>query len=289
MQQWKMFLAGMACLVMLAGGGSAKAMRIMAPSLPERVANSDLVIVGKVTDFGAKTVKSELFKGDMRQMQIAKVKVSDTVQGKAGKEIKVGFFPPASGPGGGPIRPGFRRGGLQLKIGQEGMFFLKKHPTQDVYVAQADFDFMTKTGNPGFAKELDAAKKAAKLLAKPKDGLKSKSADDRFLTAALLIVRYRTAKPGSTKTEQVSAEESKLILTTLADAEWTKVNRQFGMLNPMAMFYRLGLGPKDGWMPKPGSNIAEQAKKWLKDNAGKYRINRFVADEKKTEKPEPSK
>src|SRR5262249_40585428 len=90
----------------------------------EQVATGDLIVVGKVTGFGPKMVKSELFKGDMRQMQIAIVKVGDTVLGKGGKEIKVGFFPPASGPVGRPIRPGFRRGGLQLKVDQEGVFFL---------------------------------------------------------------------------------------------------------------------------------------------------------------------
>jgi hypothetical protein len=216
----------------------------------------------------------------MRQMQIAIVKVGDTVLGKGGKEIKVGFFPPASGPGGGPIRPGFRRGGLQLKVDQEGVFFLKKHPSKDVYVAQNNFDFITKTGNPNYAKELDAVKKAAKLLANPKAGLKSRSADDRYQTATLLILRYRTPKPGSTKTEQVSAEESKLILTALADGDWTSV-APIGKLSPMMVFSRLGLTAKDGWMPiKPGTKPAEDMKKWLKANAGKYRINRYVAEQK---------
>ena len=53
------------------------------------------------------------------------------------------------------------------------------------------------------------------------------------------------------------------------------------------MFFRLGLTPKDGWtQPKDFNQTADEAKKWLKNNADKYRIERFVADkgEKKDDK-----
>jgi hypothetical protein len=284
MHLWKSWLGVVACLALVVWAAPARAMQIRPPSLPEKVAGSQLVVTGKVTGFGPKMVKAELFANDKREMQIAIVKVDDALLGKAGKEIKVGFFPPpAPGPRpvGGPIRTPLRRGGVQLKVDQEAMFFLKKHPSKDVYMVQAPYEVAVKTGNANFAKEVDAVKKYAKVLARPMDGLKSKDADKRFQTAALLLVRYRTPALGLAKTEQISAEQSKLILTALAGADWKKPNVQAPTLNPQALFFRLGLTVRDGWTPpKDFRNFPDEARKWLKDNAGKYRINRFVHPEK---------
>src|SRR5262245_43002026 len=261
MHSKKLILAGAACLVTMIAAAQAKALMIAPPPTVLRVANTDLVVVGKVTGYGPKMVKSELFKGDDREMQIALVKVGDTLLGKVGKEIKVGFFPAVAQPGGGPrprpIRPGMS---VQLKQDEESLLFLTKHPTQkDVYMASNYYDAIAKKDNPNFAKEIEQVKKAAKLLAKPSDGLKSKDADDRFLTAALLITRYRTPK-GSDKTEQVSAEESKQILQILADADWTNRNPKFGFqTNPQALFFRLGVTEKEGWkQPKDFTKLAEE-------------------------------
>ena len=54
--------------------------------------------------------------------------------------------------------------------------------------------------------------------------------------------------------------------------------------NGMTIFYRLNLTPKDGWNPQgldTEDKIIDAAKKWLKDNAGSYRVHRLVADNKK--------
>src|SRR5687767_8359399 len=88
------------------------------PAVPLRVAVADLVVVGKVTGFADKTVKAELFKGDDREMSIAKVKVEEALLGKAaGKEVQVGYFAVAM-----PRRPS-----VQLKVDQEAIFLLKAH------------------------------------------------------------------------------------------------------------------------------------------------------------------
>ena len=50
------------------------------------------------------------------------------------------------------------------------------------------------------------------------------------------------------------------------------------MLSAMSMFNRLGLTDKDGWVPPKGGNYVEAAQKWVKDNAGTYRIKKFVAE-----------
>jgi hypothetical protein len=282
-------LAALACLAVVAS--QVNAMRIAPPAVPVRVATADVVVVGKVTGFGPKLVDADMFKGDKRQMQIATVKVDETLLGKGVKEIKVGFFPPPA------VRPGppfiIRKGGgnVQLTVGQEAALFLQKHPTKDVYTVSQYFDVINKKGNPGFAAELTEIKKYVKLLADPKKGLESKNAEDRFTTAAMLVARYRRPR-GNNKTEDVPAEESKQILLALADADWApKAGPRFGFgLNPQMSFFQLGLQPKDGWtQPKDFRTFPEEARKWLKANAGKYRIQRYVGTKIETPAdPNPS-
>jgi hypothetical protein len=266
-----------AALVCLAVGSVATAKMIAPPPLPLRLAGAEVAVVGKVTGFGPKLVPGEMFKGDVRQMQIATVKVSETLLGKGLKEIKVGFFPPATGPGGG-TRPGRGRFGVNLVKDEESALLLVKHPTKkDLYVVGGIFDVVPKTGNAEFAAQLKELKSAGKLLAHPEKGLKSKDAEQRYLTAAMLITRYRTVRAGNDKTEEAPATQSKLILTALADADWDNRNPRHFRMNPQGLFAQLGLTDKDGWkQPEDFRLFAGEAKKWLKDNAGKYRIRRYV-------------
>ena len=112
-------------------------------------------------------------------------------------------------------------------------------------------------------------------------GLKTKTADDRFQAAALLLQHYRTVQPGG-KLEPIAADESKLILEAIADGNWNvrPIFRPGRAVQPtpQTVFFMLGLQAKDGWVqPKNFQEFPEAAKKWLKDNAGSYRIQRFVA------------
>src|SRR5262249_50917608 len=158
---------------------------------------------------------------------------------------------------------------------------------KDTFVAINYYDAIAKTGNDNFAKQVEEIKKSAKLLAKASDNLKSKEADTRFATAALLITRYRSHRQGAQKTEQVPADESKLILEALAGADWTQKQTpgDGGQGTPSGVFFSLGLTEKDGWKPpQDNTKFIDEAKKWCKDNAGKYRINRFVSDKKEEKK-----
>jgi hypothetical protein len=119
--------------------------------------------------------------------------------------------------------------------------------------------------------------------------LKAKSADDRFLTAAMLIGRYRSvqfgAAPAGTKNVPIGAEESKLILQALAGADWTK-NDPDSQLSPQRSFFQLGVTDQDGFkIPPPGpggvQDVAGAAKAWLKSHAATYRVQRIVAEKKK--------
>src|SRR6516162_447515 len=111
-------------------------------------------------------------------------------------------------------------------------------------------------------------------------GLKSKDAQERLMTAGLLIARYRTPQPGAAKTEPIDGEESKLILTILADADWSQPFR-FGQMSPQQMFGQLNLTKEDGWVPpqniRTPQDYGNAARTWLREHANTYRIKRFVA------------
>ncbi len=289
--------AGLSCLALLAAVLPVGAMMIAPAPVPQRVATADVVIVGKVTAFGDKTVSARPFPGatEKSEYQVAVVRIDDAIVGaKDLKEIRVGFRlppppppPPVVRPGGGPVAIGPLRKWREpsLVLDQEALLFLVKHPEADFYVMPAYFSVINKKDNPGFANDLAEVQKAARLLADPKAGLESNSAEDRLLTAGLLISRYRTPRLGPVaKTEPIDAVQSKLILQTLADADW-KAPARPGLMNqltsPQALFFRLGLQPKDGWtQPKDFKELPEAAQKWLKDHAESYRIERFVSAEK---------
>jgi hypothetical protein len=260
----------------------SKAVMIRLSPLPERVATADAVAVGKVTAIEDKTVSAEPFAGakDKVEYQIAVIKVEDGLLGTKGlTHLKVGMV---KVPEGKPvIRPG-GRGAVRLAIDQEGLFFLHKHPTESFYLLQGPNDVINKASGDNFEKQVARAKECAKLLADPKVGLKSKDVGERALTAGLLVIRYTTPAPGQTKLEPIPAEESKQVLTALADGDWTRPNSQDD-LTPQWAFSRLRLTDKDGWNPGPltGPNaFPDAAKGWLKAHADSYRIQRFVGEKK---------
>jgi hypothetical protein len=288
----RMLLVGVAGLLMLpvmALAQEASKIAIIAPSpVPVRVATADMVVIGKVTSIEGQNVKAPAFPGakDMAEYQVAVVKIEDAVLGAKGlKEVRVGFIPQTGG-----VRPvGYRP--PMLNEGQEVCLFLSKHHEGDFHIMPAYFSVVDKNAAT-FEKDVAEAKKAAKLMADPKAGFESKDAEERFLTAAMLVSRYRVRKASATppKEEAIDAEESKKILLALADADWAMKQPGPLPLSPQYAFGQLNLTDKDGWTPPKNFNdYPEAAKKWLKDNAGTYRIQRFVYEEKKDNKKEEKK
>src|SRR5262249_40981226 len=154
---------------------------------------------------------------------------------------------------------------------QEGCFFLMKHPTESFFVVVAQEDAVNKA-SPEFEKYSKLVKKCAKSLDDPEHGLKSKEGSERLLAASLLLTHYRQPKLGGDKQESIDADESKLILQAMAEADFSKTDTETGV-NALNMFYELGLAPQDGWKPPTNVNQAklfEAMKKWLKDNAESY-------------------
>ncbi len=267
----------------------AQALMIARAPLADRVATAGYIITGKVKSVEEKTVSALPYPGapNKEEFTVVVVDVDEGLVGAKGvTRIRLGYLaPPVVNPGGG-IRPPLRRRSLTFSVGQEGAFFLQKHPEEDFFIVTNMFGYTDKK-TPNYDKELENLHRCVKLLDSGAEGLKSKEAADRLLTAQLLLGRYRSqfgvADPAKQKTEPIAAEESKLILETLANADWTAKDEATGASAQMA-FFRLGLTEKDGWKPGPfkaPNDLPDAAKKWLKENAGTYRIQRFVAEEKK--------
>jgi hypothetical protein len=195
----------------------------------------------------------------------------------------LGFIPPQNPPAGGPIRPRLPFRGVVFSGGQEGVFFLTKHHSENFYVAPIFSDFLDKKNNT-YDTELDTIKRCVKLLEDPNKSLEAKDAEDRLFTAAMLLTRYNVAKPGWTKQVPIEAEQSKLILNAIAEADWTPPKPKPGVPfyaqeNARRVFNLLRIQPKDGFTPPADpAKFADAAKAWLKQNADKFRVMRTAPE-----------
>lgn len=282
--------ASLSYLALLSAAGQAKALMIAPAAISQRVALAEVVVIGKVTSIEEKPILAARFPGDKEkgEYRVAVVKIDKALVGASDlTHVRVGFQPPAPQPApppGGGVRIPIRRGPqlVTLTVDQEVCLFLTPHSEASFFIAANYYDVIGKKDNANFDKEIAEAARSAKLLANSKAGLQSKDAEDRLLTAAMLVHRYRTPKPSPTppKTKPVDAETSKLILRALAAADWSpnKPGR-FNMVHPQNTFFQLGITPTDGFQPPMDFNkVPELAKKWLTDHAETYRIQRFVAD-----------
>lgn len=277
----RLFLSALALLLPIVLSSAAAGKAIAPSPIALRVAQSEVVVVGKVTAIENKTVKAERWTGDTEKadFQVAVVKIEDPILGAKGlTHVKVGFIPVGTGGGSGRFP---RRGLYQnLEKDKEYCLFLTPQAGASFYRARNYFDIVLKQGNE-FEKQVADAKKYAKLLADPNAGLKAKDAEDRLVTAAMLVGRYRTPVTGAEKPEAIAAEESKLILEALAGADWGERPGREYFLSPLNTFQRLGLTPADGWTPPQDyQQIPAAARVWLKDHSGKYRVKRLVTEKK---------
>jgi hypothetical protein len=260
---------------------------LVEPSLPQRTALADLVVVGKVTGLDADLVEAppllKIPRVGKIPYQVAVVSVQTLILGmKTPGQIRVGYvvLPSASKESQVKYR---RLARLKLAEGQEGCFFLTKHPEANFYVAQAAYEFLDESKIKGYDKKLAEIKHCAELLQNPDASLQAKEPTDRLLTAAMLIFRYRTARyvySGKPTTAPIAANQSRRILAALAEADWKEEDAPLE-LSPFSLFMRLDLTPEDGWNPPesvPGQIAA--AKKWLRDHGSNYRIQKYVPEEK---------
>jgi hypothetical protein len=276
---------------------------VIAPPQPGQMAiTAPVVLTGKVTGFEKDPVEvPSPYPGakDKQSWKIAVVKVNTALSGIDGtkvKEIKVGVFQPPKpnpNPNAKPplVRPGGPRGpaaAIELKEGQELLFFLTKHPHGDFYIMPGfnrPVDITTDAGK----KTLADVQKVTAVLADPMKGLKSDKGDVRSESAAIMVMKYRSYPMLGGETEQVAigADESKLILKALAEGEW-KAGRFGGPPNAFMAFSQLGLTEKDGWIQpvivavpgQPAPDYAAVMKdaftKWLAGAGKDYQIKKIV-------------
>jgi hypothetical protein len=273
-------LAPLAGALLLGGAVPARGWFGPIPTVPERVAWASAVVVGKVVRLEDKTVLATVGHGPQKvEYQVAVVRITEGLYGVKGlTHVRIGLVP----------RPGkgTRLAADNLRPGQEACFFLSEHPAEPFYILPTSFDVVARKGNPRFAQELEQARRAARLLAEPLKNLQAKDPRDRYLTAALLVLRYRIrprVPRGRLGTETVGARESGLILKALAEADWKKIDPALGyQLSPRAVFVWLGVTEKDGFVwPANVRDFPDAARKWLRENAGSYRIRRFVVKKDK--------
>jgi hypothetical protein len=295
-------VACMAILLALVGSVSARAIMIRPSDVLQRVALADGIVVGKVASIEEKTVSALQFPMAPNKVEykIAVIQIEKAFGNiKKGKEVRVGFIPPvpAINPGPGVIRPTIRRlPQVHLVKDQEVCLFLNPHFEAPFFVATNYMDVIIKVKeNPApFDKDVADVERYSKLLADPMSGLEAKKIEDRLTTVALLLGRYQvvrpSAVPGAPKKEPIPPAESKAILMALAEADWTEkppagpgglIGSQMWQTRPQNLFFRLGLTANDGWnQPEDPKKVPDAAKKWLRDNADSYRIQRFVQAKK---------
>lgn len=300
----KSLIAGVVAsvVVAMAAAQQASALRVAMPNRTpaQQVMTAEVVVIGKVAEIEKEPTKATQVPGatDKIDYQVAVVKISESVLGAKGlTNVRVGFL---TAPMGGNVKPLPPNGGgiqiqpaiarvpnpvITLTEGQEGCFFLTKHHDGDFYVLQQFGQPLDKKA-ADFDKQLDSVKKLVKVFEDPKAALKSKESADREFAACMLVQKYRqypqSVKPNAKVVQEpIDAEESKLILSTLAEMPWGKVDPNgVGLQNT---FYQLGLQPKDGWtQPKFQKGVdfnkvmGDAVVKWMKENAEKYQIQRQV-------------
>jgi hypothetical protein len=222
--------------------GTTRADVAPAPPLWSRISTTDVILVGRANAIEDKDVEAVLPYGDQKiKYRIAVVTVTDGIKdAKDLKTVRIGFIPQPPG------APQLSRKPFALASGDEGLFYLTKHPKENFYLVLGWYDFVSsKSGD--FAKNQTAeVKRLVGLRDNGEVGLLSKDRDVRFLSAALLVSKYRQRPRFSTAkaaTQPIDAAQSKLILAAIHDADWTKMEQPIGQPAPAMLFNMLGLTP----------------------------------------------
>jgi hypothetical protein len=303
MKQW-ILRRGLVVLALLGLALPASALRIAYFPPAQRAIHAEVVVVGKVIGIEKQPVDLAPGPGAPEKIthKIALVKVQENLSGAENiTHLKIAFVPPAAPPPADvdeparpirPVRPPIRPG-LQppeLREGDEYLFFLVKHPGGPYYMMPGMYPPIPVKGAD---REIEQVKKVTAALANPLVGLKSDKPEVRAQTAAVLVMKFRSAPMFAQQVDQVpvEAELSRLILQALAEADWSQqANAEVTPFQPVQAFYALGLTPQDGWNPpkfvppQPGQPPVDYNKvvhkayvEWLKGPGKEYRIKKFVA------------
>jgi hypothetical protein len=262
--------------------------------LPDRIVQSDIVVLGRVVALEPKDVAAVFSESPYKlDYRIAVVKVKEVIHGqKELKELRLGFISPAQD------RKVDKTGKAMpalwplefnpVKVGQEGMFFLRKHHQGNFYVNFVLFGgFLASSDTPEFTKNLKNARRLDNVLKLPLEALKAENKSNRYLAATMLVTRYRLSwlKDPKLPEKAIADDESKLILKTLAEADWSDLTEAIAPskypLHPYQVFLQLGVTKADGYDPPKNApdvrDTLRYTQNWLRDNQEKYRIQCFTS------------
>jgi hypothetical protein len=259
----------LAAMVLAVAARSATACGYGAPSPAVRFAQAECVLLGKLIAYENRPVKLQMpGVAEPVPLDVAVLRVKTMFKGDERlTHVRVALYR------GQAVPPGF-----------EGVFHLNAHPQEAVYLASSDlYDYPAgREGNPNFDKQVEELRRFGRLMKDPEAGLQSKNADDRFLTAALLLTQYRTFNPvlheKADQTEPIDARTSKLILHALAETDWNRPVADY-RLTPWRVFNLLQVKPDDGLNLAGLTNAQQQVqavRSWLKDNEDKFRVKTFA-------------
>ena len=264
------------------------------PDIPIPTAPLDTVVVGKVIEIEPDEIQvthSNAAPWEPKvPYQVAVVQIEERLLGASGvTRLRVGF------------QANWQY--LALKPGMEGCFALARQPQADFYT---QVNHIAEKKTAGFAKVLAQYRILGRVMDDPVAALKAGDTVARFDAAKMLLERYRTPL-ASDRREPVPDEENKLIVALMVELPWKPPDGAFdradgGMVpHRSVLWYMINPGecgferptptlpkprevgvdpppkPERSDPPTDPDTLMDQAtSKFLKDNADKIKLKRFV-------------
>ncbi len=272
----------------------ARADRIMvAPvNLTQKILASEIVVSAKVQSLEAETVDLAQYQGATNKVPytIANLKIETAFFGaKNITHLKVAFQNTPALPFDGGGANTARQLNLSLPVslseGQEGVFFLVKHPTSvGHYIVNLGHDPLDAKAK-GYKDELAQVKAASAVLRDPEKALAAEKVEERIESALFLARKYRSYPvPSPAKgVDQIPIPEAetKLMLKILIDSDWSKTDAH-------KVADALGLIPGQYGIPDvlPGDGedlnaVRSQAfKAWHEKYGAKFAVQKFTPKSK---------
>jgi hypothetical protein len=262
------------CLILMASEGQSYISLPIEP-IANHFALADCVVVGKIVSVAEKPEKGVLYPGMPAgtEFTVIEVETSEILAGPTEiKRVKLAF-----------LNSHLKSQKPVPAVGLEGLFFGVRTPDSKFFLVPVGGFHESKTDT--YKKTFEQARRCAKLLAKPDEGLASKDGSDKLLTAYILALRetynqVRKTGPGvKLKAETMEAERSKRMMMALAEGDWSDKASGANAGNALNWFSRPPLVTPKGFPSGVNSDDKDavaKARQWLKENAETYRLKRLV-------------
>lgn len=250
----------------------------IAPPVPRPLlaaVTSDAVVVGTISEVESEPVKAKPHPDAKEEIEyrVLVVKIDESLYGvKNVTQVRVAL---TTAEFNNPVRT--------MKEDAKFLFYLTKHSTTNLYLPKTDYPSVNMTDRKA-DELLRRSKIATAAFNDPVKALKAKDKDDRVLAACALAMYYRKQPSGGKESEAAErpADESKLLLETLAEGDWTTTALPDAG-NPYAVINGLGL-ENDGWKfvsntsgKDPAAVNHEAFKEWLAGKGKDARVKQLVA------------